>query len=164
MPCQKYGNKYRTSILGGDGRYDECAGTRGEGMTEESERPPRVAPLIKAAPKIRSVYYCDLWKDAQLPEFWKKRPVIVVSYRNTLYGPCTVIPTSTDPQDDNPWAHRLSVRFDSGKQSWAVCNHPITVATSRLSQFRGMVPRVPEDDLTAVLRLLLAWLPKLPEH
>ena len=131
-------------------------------MADEIEKPPRIAPRIKAAPKIRNVYYCDLWKDAQLPEFWKTRPVIVVSYRNTLYGPCTVIPTSTDPQEGNPWAHELSVQLDGLRQSWAVCNHPLTVATSRLSQFKGKVPRVPEKDFDAILRLLLEWLPKPP--
>jgi mRNA interferase MazF len=94
---------------------------------------------------------------------WKTRPVIVMSYRNTLIGVCTVIPTSTDPQEgfSAEWAHKLSVRF-GGVQSWAVCNQPITVAASRLSQFKGDVPRVPEQDFNAILALLLKWLPKLP--
>ncbi len=38
-------------------------------------------PRIIAAPKIRQLYWCDFWCDAQLPEMWKTRPVIVVSYR-----------------------------------------------------------------------------------
>jgi mRNA interferase MazF len=75
------------------------------------QKPQRVQPRIIAAPKIRQLYWCDFWQDAMLPEMWKTRPVIVVSYKNALYGPCLVVPTSTDPQTDNPWAHRLSVTF-----------------------------------------------------
>jgi mRNA interferase MazF len=122
------------------------------------QKPPRIAPRIVGAPKIRGLYWCDFWRDAQLPEMWKTRPVIVVSYRNTLYGPCTVVPTSTDPQESNPWAHRLSVTFE-GVQSWAVCNHPTTIAPSRLSQFKGRIPVVPQADFDAILRLLRKWLP-----
>jgi mRNA interferase MazF len=126
------------------------------------DKPPRVPPRLIGAPKIRGLYWCDFWKDAQLPEMWKTRPVVIVSYRNTLYGPCTVVPTSTDPQEGNPWAHRFSVQFD-GVQSWAVCNQPVTVAPSRLSQFKGRIPTVPQADFDAILRLLLAWLPKPTE-
>ena len=64
-------------------------------------KPPWVQPRIKAAPKIRQIYWCDYWKDARLPEMWKTRPVIVVSYKNTLHGPCLVVPVSTEPQDNN---------------------------------------------------------------
>jgi len=45
--------------------------------------PPRVQPRIKAAPKHGQIYWCDFWLDAQLPEMWKTRPVVVVSYKNT---------------------------------------------------------------------------------
>jgi hypothetical protein len=38
-------------------------------------RPSRVSPRIPGAPKIRQLDGCDLWNDAQLPEFWKRRPV-----------------------------------------------------------------------------------------
>lgn len=48
--------------------------------------PPRVPPRLKSAPKIRQVYWCDYWQDAQLPEMWKRRPVVIVSYRHTLFG------------------------------------------------------------------------------
>jgi len=90
---------------------------------------------------------------------WKTGPVVIVSYKNTLFGPCTVIPTSTDPQEGNPWAHKISVTFD-GVQSWAVCNHPTTVAPSRLSQFRGQIPLLPQADFDIILHLLLKWLPR----
>jgi mRNA interferase MazF len=125
----------------------------------DTQEPRWVKPRIVAAPKIRQLYWCDFWKDAMLPEFWKKRPVIVMSYKNILHGPCLVIPTTTTPQDGNPWAHRLSISFDE-IQSWAVCNQPSSVSPSRFSQFRGRIPLVPESDFNAALALLNRWLPK----
>lgn len=122
------------------------------------QKPQWVQPRIIGAPKIRQLYWCDFWKDAMLPEMWKTRPVIVISYKNSLHGPCLVVPTSTDPQDTNPWAHKLSVTFD-GVQSWAVCNQPSTVSPGRFSQFAGRIPRVPEADFNAILALLQKWLP-----
>ena len=127
-------------------------------LDAEQDRPPWVTPRITAAPKIRQVYWCDFWKDAQLPEFWKTRPVIVVSYKNTLHGPCLVVPTTTIPQESNPWAHRLSVTFDD-VQSWAVCNHLATVSPSRFSQFKGRIPICPKEDFNAVLACIGRWLP-----
>jgi len=44
-------------------------------------KPPWVVPRIKAAPKIRQIYWCEYWQDARLPEMWKTRPVIVISYK-----------------------------------------------------------------------------------
>ncbi|HEY5048235.1 MAG TPA: type II toxin-antitoxin system PemK/MazF family toxin [Rhizomicrobium sp.] len=126
----------------------------------EEQKPPWREPRITAAPKLRQLYWCDFWKDAVLPEFWKTRPVIVVSYKNALHGPCLVVPTTTVPQDANRWAHKLSVTFD-GVQSWAVCNQPATVSPSRFSQFKGRIPLVPKADFNAILTLLSQW---LPEH
>jgi mRNA interferase MazF len=68
----------------------------------KAERPPKIAPRLKAAPKIRGLYWCDFPADEQLPEFWKIRPIVVVSYKNTLHGAVTVIPISTVSQDGNP--------------------------------------------------------------
>jgi mRNA interferase MazF len=123
------------------------------------EKPQRVKPRIIAAPKIRQLYWCDFWRDSQLPEMWKTRPVVVVSYKNALHGPCLVVPTSTDPQDDNRWAYKLSSSVD-GQTSWAVCNQPSTIAPSRLSQVRGKIPLVSEADFNEILARLMAWLPK----
>jgi len=58
------------------------------GQPPPHNKPLWVPPRIKAAPKIRQIYWCDYWKDARLPEMWKTRPIIVVSYKNTLTGPC----------------------------------------------------------------------------
>lgn len=123
------------------------------------DKPKWVKPRISAAPKIRQVYWCDFWRDAMLPEMWKRRPVIVTSYKNTLFGPCLVIPLSTNPQDQNAWSHKLSVQFE-GIQAWAVCNHLSTVSPSRFSDFSGRIPLVPEVDFNAILALVGRWLPK----
>jgi mRNA interferase MazF len=127
----------------------------------QEARPPRIAPRIKAAPAIRQIYWCDFWTDAQLPEMWERRPVIVVSFKNTLTGSCTVLPTSSDPQDANPWAHKLPFKLTDVLGSWVICNHPVTVATSRFSQFGGKtpIPRLSEEQFDPILRLLLKWLP-----
>jgi mRNA interferase MazF len=124
-------------------------------------KPPWVKPRIIAAPKIRQIYRCDFWQDAHLPEMWKTRPVIVVSYKNTLHGPCLVVPTSTEPDNaNNRWACKLSIRIEEPLESWALCNDPSTVAPSRFSQFKGKIPLLPEEDFNQVLDLLMKWLPK----
>lgn len=70
----------------------------------DDPRPPRVPPRIRSAPCVRQVYWCDFPDDAQLPEFWKRRPVLIFSKRSTLYGRVTVLPFTTKSQPDNPQA------------------------------------------------------------
>jgi mRNA interferase MazF len=128
-------------------------------MTTDQQRPPRVQPRIKAAPKIRQIYWCDFWHDAQLPEMWKTRPIIVVSFKNSLHGPCLVVPLSTVPHENaDPWSYKLRSQIE-GVTSWAICNQPSTVAPSRLSQFGGKIPMLPIEDFNQVLTRLLQWLP-----
>jgi mRNA interferase MazF len=128
---------------------------------EEHQPPPRVPPKVKAAPRIRQIYWCRLPTDAELPELWKVRPVIIVSYRNTLHGAVTVIPTTTVEQVANPWAYKLHTSLDPSRVSWAICDKPMTVAVSRLQPHRT-IPRVADNEFSEVMKLLLAWLPKLP--
>ena len=133
-----------------------------DGMSNEDHQPPpRVPPKVKAAPRIRQMYWCRLPTDAELPELWKVRPVIIVSYRNTLHGAVTVIPTTTVEQVANPWAYKLHTSLDPSRVSWAICDKPMTVAVSRLQPHRT-IPRVTGDEFSEVIKLLLAWLPKLP--
>jgi mRNA interferase MazF len=99
--------------------------------------------------------------DAELPELWKVRPVIIVSYRNTLHGAVSVIPTTTVEQASNRWAYRLHTSLDPSKVSWAICDKPMTVAVSRLQPHRT-IPRITQNEFNEVMKLLLAWLPKLP--
>jgi mRNA interferase MazF len=128
----------------------------------QQNTPPKVAPRLKAAPKIRNLYWCDFPEDAQLPEFWKRRPVIIISRKRALHGAVTVIPCSTDPQDDNEWAVKIQTSIDR-RESWAICDKPYTVAVSRLLPHSGAVPRLPQDEFALVLSKLLEWLPALPD-
>ena len=126
--------------------------------TSDAEKPPRKSPRLKQAPKVRDMLWCDFPKDAQLPEMWKRRPVIVVATGRSLYGAVTVIPCSTLEQDDNPWAVRLSSSID-GETSWAVCDKPTTVAVSRLSLEGNTRRRLSDEDFARVLAVMWRWLP-----
>ncbi len=125
----------------------------------EDERPPRLKPRIKSAPRIRSVYWCDFPKDAQLPEFWKGRPVLVVSKQSTLHGTVTVLPFSSKSQPDNPKAVSMKSPID-GRLSWVICNYPTTVAVSRLSAPRREIPRVDQKSFNRIIGLMLEGLPR----
>jgi len=128
---------------------------------EDHLPPPRVPPKVKAAPRIRQIYWCRLPTDAKLPELWKVRPVIIVSYRITLHGAVTVIPTTTVEQAENHWAYKLRTSLDPSKVSWAICDKSMTVAVSRLQPHRT-IPRITEEEFSEVIKLLLEWLPRLP--
>jgi mRNA interferase MazF len=128
---------------------------------QPEQKPPRVQPRIIAAPKLGQVYWCDFWRDAQLPEMWKTRPVVVVSYKNLLNGPCLVVPTTTEPQGNSPWAYPLPRDIIDGQSNWAVCNHLYTIAPSRLSQVKGKIPKLTDTDFSEVLKRVLTWLPTL---
>ena len=130
-------------------------------VDDENDKPPRVKPQITGAPKIRQLFWCDFPKDAQLPELWKRRPAIIVSFKNTLSGAVTVIPCSSQDQGTNPWAFKLTTTIDP-KASWAICDKPTTLAVSRLSPQKGPIPRLPEDEFNAVLALMFKWLPAIP--
>jgi len=126
---------------------------------EPEQTPPRVTVRIRAAPKLRQIYWCDFPRDAQLPEMWKTRPVVIVSYKNTLTGHSLVVPTTTSPQGNNPWACQLAA-YIAGRENWAVCNQPYTVANSRLSQSHGAIPLVSEAEFNQILERLMRWLPR----
>lgn len=121
------------------------------------EKPPRVAPRVTAAPKIRQLYWCNFPKDAQLPEFWKTRAALIVSYRNTLHGAVTLIPCSGQDQTGNKWAYKLPKSVD-GKPSWAICDKPTSLAVSRLSPEKSGIVRLTEEEFKPVLDLMLTWL------
>lgn len=124
----------------------------------EQAAPPRIAPRLIGAPKIRQLLWCDFPQDAQLPEFWKRRPVIVLSYRNTLHGAVTVVPCSTQAQPGNRWAFPLQTTID-GRAAWAVCDKITCVAVSRLLPDKRGIVRMPAAEFDAMLRLVLEWLP-----
>ncbi|MBW3096159.1 type II toxin-antitoxin system PemK/MazF family toxin [Pseudohoeflea coraliihabitans] len=127
----------------------------------QGDTPPRVKPRLKSAPRIRQLYWCDLPKDAQLPEFWKRRPVIILSKNATLYGAVTVIPCSTQAQPNPKLAFALRTTID-GRAAWAVCDKPMTVAVSRLVATHGAIVRIPQDEFDEMLAVVLDLLPKPP--
>ena len=123
------------------------------------ERPPKVQPRIRSAPKIRSVYWCDFPKDAQLPEFWKTRPVLVVSKNSSLYGSVIVLPLSSNPQPNNPKAYEV-VSPINNKRTWVICNYLTTVAVSRLSIPNGGITRLDQQDFNNIIGIALNELPR----
>ena len=129
-------------------------------MNNAQETPPKVQPRLRSAPKIRQLYWCDFPEDAHLPEFWKRRPVIIISYKTHLYGAVTAVPCSTQAQPGNKWAFPLRTTID-GRAAWAICDKPSTVAVSRLLPDRDGIKRLPEVEFNELLALVLDWLPKL---
>lgn len=129
-------------------------------MPDELDPPPRVQPSIKSAPKPRQVYWCDFPQDAQLPEFWKRRPVVILSPKARLYGVTLVVPLSTKSQPDNPLAYPFPAVLPGPEPTtWAICSHPTTVAVSRLSIHRGTIIRVGDDHFQEILRLVRSQIP-----
>ncbi len=123
------------------------------------ERPPRVPPRLTTAPKLGHLYWCDFWRDAQLPEMLKTRPVIVLSYKNSMHGSCLVVPMTTAPLAKNRWALELSTSID-GRKSWALCNHLCTIAASRLPFCGKKAPSVDKAEFNEILVKVTNWLPR----
>jgi mRNA interferase MazF len=129
---------------------------------EDEPEAPSGRVVLRSAPKIRACYWCDFWYDALRPEFYKKRPVVVISYDNRLDGPIMVVPLTRKAQSGNKWAYKLSENPNPRKQgvdSWAVCNHIYTVSCARLEQMQGTAPRMKQSDFDEVVKLLLKALP-----
>lgn len=120
----------------------------------EHIKPPRIEPKVKAAPKPRQVYWCDFPEDAHLPEFWKRRPVVILSPKSRLYGCVTVVPLSSKAQPDNPNAHSFKSVIAGEAISWAICDHVVTIAVSRLTAPERKIPRIEQGDFQHVLTLV----------
>lgn len=117
--------------------------------------PPKVPPRVTSAPSILQLYWCDFPQDAQLPEFWKRRPVVILSYKNSLHGAVTVVPCSTAAQGGNRWAFPLQTTID-GRAAFAICDKITTVAVSRLLPDKRGIVRLPEAAFDAMLRVVLS--------
>ncbi len=129
------------------------------GLPSDELDAPAHLNKIKAAPKLGNVYWCQFPADARKPEFWKTRPVVVISYANSLLGPVLVVPLTTKDQGANKWAFRLEanpVPKDS-RPSSAVCNHLYTVACSRLVPIQGKVPRLTGAELEPIIQRVRDW-------
>ena len=125
------------------------------------DAPPRIKPRLKSAPKVREFFWCDFPKDAQLPEMWKLRPVIILSFRNMLHGAVMVVPYTTKEQREPGAGFSLQTTID-GREAWAICDKITTVAVSRLTPDKTGIRRMPEDEFHALLEKVLSFLPKLP--
>ena len=128
-------------------------------MTAQSS-PSRMPQRIWSAPRIRHIYCCDFPNDAQLPEFWKRRPVLIVSKRATLYRRVTVLPFTTKSQPDSPHVYFVVSPLD-GQRAWVVCDYLTTMAVSRLYISRKAVPRLKQDDFNQIVTLALQGLLQL---
>ena len=151
---------------GGAGRLT-LGGDRGAVRTHDEEpSAPAGRIVLASAPKRRAVYWCRFWHDALRPEFYKNRPVVVVSRDNRLDGPALVVPLTTKPQGGNKWAYKLLENPNPRKpgiESWAVCNHIYAVSCARLAQMDGRVPRMKPIDFNEVVRIMLQALPDAPQ-
>lgn len=123
------------------------------------ESPPFKKPRIKSAPKIRELFWCDFQEDALNPEFWKRRPVIIISKTSKVKGSVTVVPCSTQAQTSR-WAFPLQTTID-GKAAWAICNYPTTVSTSRLVAHQNHIRRLKSDEFKSMLAVVLDYLPSI---
>lgn len=90
-------------------------------------------------PKRGEILICDLDTGFQPPEMGKRRPVVVVSKRESHgRGLCTVVPLSTTESHTPKWHHPLPHVQVPGWQPagvmWAKCDLPITVAFGRLNK------------------------------
>ncbi|MCB1454156.1 MAG: type II toxin-antitoxin system PemK/MazF family toxin [Rhizobiaceae bacterium] len=134
-----------------------------EMFAERGDVPPRIRPRLKSAPRIRQLYWCDLPRDAQLPELWKRRPVVILSKNSTLFGAVTVVPCSTQAQPDPKLAFPLRTTID-GRAAWAICDKPMTVAVSRLVPTHGAITRLPQEEFEEMVGVVLALLPTVPDR
>lgn len=90
-----------------------------------------------------------------IPEFWKKRPVIVISRNNRLSGKVIVLPVTTD-EDNESYEGSIELSPSTrdkinGKRCWAVFDHPMTIATSRLDYINKRPPRIEQGELSIIL-------------
>lgn len=97
----------------------------------EDSAPPRVRTALAKAPRTREIFWCQFPRDAELPEFWKVRPVVVLSRRVDLNGTVFVVPCTSHDQTGSVDAVALSTTI-GGSRTWAVCDKPVSVAVSRL--------------------------------
>lgn len=117
-----------------------------------TEKPRRRRVKLQASPRKGEVYWCDYPPPEclHLPEFWKRRPVVIVSRHATLSGVVTVVPMTSGEQSDLRFSTRVRSPID-GRAAWAVCNHVTTVAVSRLLPAKGR-PSVSRDEYREILR------------
>lgn len=132
-------------------------------LKDKGERPAHMnRPAIPYRHRIRQMYWCRFPETEFLNEFGsdgKQRPVVIISKKNRLHGTAIVVPFSTVEQT----RPELSVKLKSplnGMDTRAVCSHPMTVSTYRLTpdRHRGVV-RMPQNDFQMIKKKVQASLP-----
>jgi len=138
---------------------------------EAAPKPPYKKPVLLNAPRIREIYFCDFPQDAILPEFWKKRPVLIIS-RNAklqgsmrqLYGNVMILPISSLEQPNNPAAYEIQADI-LPKRSWIICDYVAAVSVARLSPYRGANRRavkLPAEEFDKAMEIMFRYLPDYP--
>jgi len=79
---------------------------------------------------------------------------VILSPKAKLHGKVTVVPLSSKAQPDNPNAHCFQSILPGETMSWAVCDHVLTIAVSRLSPPMRKIPRVKHADFQSILTLV----------
>lgn len=118
------------------------------------DQPPRHKPKLSGAPRIMQIYMCQYppAEHQHLPEFWKTRPVVILSRKSTLSGVATVVPLTSRSQDDDRFSVYVRSPLD-GRDAWAICNHITTVAVSRLAPpHKRAVPKMEAEDFQKIVQ------------
>ena len=109
------------------------------------------------------------FRDFELPEITKVRPVVVISpklpYRTGL---ATIVPLSTKaPLTDLPYVHKMSRNYspwgNEADDSWAKCDLVLNISLRRLSSFKVgrrkfSSPAISAEDLIGIRKAVLAGL------
>jgi uncharacterized protein YifN (PemK superfamily) len=117
-------------------------------------------------PNTGHVLLCDFSYGFIAPEMLKKRPVIVISRKETHNRKlCTVVPLSTTaPAPPQSWHYPLindpCPIFSNGAQVWVKCDMIYTVSFQRLDKFHRKTrsggreyyaPKIEHDELVSIL-------------
>ncbi|MDR6667068.1 type II toxin-antitoxin system PemK/MazF family toxin [Rhizobium sp. 1399] len=123
----------------------------------DDSAPPRVPVALAKAPRIKEIFWCQFPKDAELPEFWKVRPVVVLSRKVDLNGTVFVVPCTSRDQNGSNDAVELSATI-AGPKTWAICDKPVSVAVSRLRPPKEKCA-VTDAELTEIVRKVALLMP-----
>jgi len=133
----------------------------------EEEKPPYRKPSLKSAPRIRQILACRFpnggaafLNGAIAPEFYKIRPVLIISKKARLDGIATILPLTTSPQNGNPAAYKI-ISGITPKQSWIICDYITSISVARLSAERRIILFPPEEEFAQILALMHRFLPQL---
>jgi len=124
-----------------------------------AERPPKITPSVVRVPRIGELYWCDLPKDAHLPELWKRRSVVVISKNVTMNGTVVVFPTTSASEKMSEHMHEISRSLDE-RTSYAICDKPMTLAVSRFYRAGPTgIPKLPMNEVDDLIRALYQVVP-----